>query len=416
MSASASVVPAAGSVAAPSVVVPSAGAAPSAGSAGSVTTGGAAFSVPAFSVPAAGGAPWARTDVSGSAGRIGVVVVVRFGSVTSGGVSATTACSIRCWSASRLWPSSSPTLCSDALTASSSWMATSRCPRLSASWARSSPADTTCAAMIDRARFAKNTSEIAQAGSPGIAVPPLAAAPLSPSATTTTATAARRRGCPGGSDCPAGRARRRNLRVRESRPATDAAVRGRPAAAGAAAAAPATRRTGPAGSPESARGGGPALGRSPAAGSSLTVGRSRSGKSEVSWESVSPAPVSPGSMVPAPTSVDPPAGSESGEPADAVPAVSPTGASATGRRSGASVASWSTQAVSSAIGEAISASGRALAAQAASMAMRGSSGSTRSSAPVRSPPPRASMSASSARTAARSIGSSLSRGSNSRSS
>ena len=171
------------------------------------------------------------------------------------------------------------------------------------------------------------------------------------------------------------------VRVRDSRPATDAAVRG-PAAAGAAAAAPATRRTGPAGSAESAWGRGPALGRSPAAGSSLTVGGSRSGESEVSWESVSPAPVSPGSVVPAPTSVDPPAGSESGELADPVPAVSPTGVSATGRRSGASVGSWPTEAGSSAIGEAVSASGRALAAQAASMAMRGSSGSTRSSAPV----------------------------------
>ena len=66
---------------------------PVAGSAGLATTGGAAASL-----PAARGAPWARTEVSGSVRRLGVVVEVRFGSPGSGGVSAATASSIRCWS------------------------------------------------------------------------------------------------------------------------------------------------------------------------------------------------------------------------------------------------------------------------------------------------------------------------------
>ncbi len=150
------------------------------------------------SLPDVRGAPWARTEVSGSVFRLGVVVEVRFGSPGSGGVSATTASSIRCWSTSRVWPSSSRTLGSVAAIAASSCLASSGCRWLSRSWARSRPALTTCAALIDSARSAKKTLVIAHAGSPGCAVPPLAAAPLTPSAATTTATAARRSGCPGG--------------------------------------------------------------------------------------------------------------------------------------------------------------------------------------------------------------------------
>ena len=79
---------------APSVVVSSvepAAAAAGAGSAGSATTGG----VP-LPASVADGAASARTEVPGLVGRVGVVVDVRFGSTGSGGVSATTASSIRC--------------------------------------------------------------------------------------------------------------------------------------------------------------------------------------------------------------------------------------------------------------------------------------------------------------------------------
>ena len=118
--------------------------------------------------------------MSGSAGRVGVFVAVRPGSDGPGRVSATTARSVRCCSRSCVWPCSLPTLGSDALTASSSRAASSSCPRLSANSARSSPADTTCAALIDRARFAKNTSEIAQAGSPGMRGAPAGGGPAEP--------------------------------------------------------------------------------------------------------------------------------------------------------------------------------------------------------------------------------------------
>jgi len=86
-----------------------------------------------------------------------------------------------------VWPSSSRTLSSDAEIAASTCLAWSGCRWLSRSWARSRPALTTCAASIDSARSAKKTLVIAHAGSPGCAVPPLAAAPLTPSAATTTA-------------------------------------------------------------------------------------------------------------------------------------------------------------------------------------------------------------------------------------
>ena len=94
--------PVAGSVAAespaaPSVVVMSAGAAASAWPAGPVTTGGGALLRVGLLCSGGGRGPWARIDVSGSAGRVGVVVVVRFGSVGSCGVSSTTAWSICCW-------------------------------------------------------------------------------------------------------------------------------------------------------------------------------------------------------------------------------------------------------------------------------------------------------------------------------
>jgi len=146
---------------------------PFAGSAGVATMGGAASSL-----PAARGAPWARTEGSGSVFRLGVVVEVRFGPPGSGDVSAATASSICCWSRSRVWPSSSRTLSSDAEIAASTCLAWSGCRWLSRSWARSRPALTTCAASIDSARSAKKTLVIAHAGSPGCAVPPLAAAPL----------------------------------------------------------------------------------------------------------------------------------------------------------------------------------------------------------------------------------------------
>ena len=390
---------------------------PVAGSAGLTPPGGAALALAAPRGP-----PWARTEVSGSVFRLGVVVAVRFGSPGSGGVSAATASSIRFWSTSRVWPSSSRTLGRDAATAASSCLASSGCRWLSRIWARSRPALTTCAASTDRARSAKKTLVIAHAGSPGCAVPPLAAAPLTPSAATTTATAARRSGCPGGRVWPGGRVRRPAVRRRESRVTTEAA-----AVSAMLGAPPGPSPGSPSGpwSPgrRSAREGRTvpgSAGRSSAVGrcgpASRTVGGSRSGRRSLtpSASSCSGGPVSVAPSSEASPSGDPVlVARTSGWPsaAGSTPTVSSVGAAVTGRsRCGAGPVA------SGAVGcEGAAASGRALAAHAASMAMSGSS-SARSSAPARSPPLRASMSASSARTAARSIGSSLSRGSKSRSS
>ena len=404
----------------PSVVAP---VDPVAGSAGLATTGGAAAGGAALSVPAVRGALWARTEGSGSVFRLGVVVEVRFGSPGSGGVSAATASSIRCWSTSRVWPSSSRTLGSDVAIEASTCLASSGCRWLSRSWARSRLALTTCAAMIDSARSEKKTLVIAHAGSPGCAVPPLAAAPLTPNAATTTATAARRSGCPGGRAWPGGRVRRLAVRTRESRVTTEAA------AVAARCGAPPGPSPGSPSAPWSAgrraaREGRTAPGvaeRCSAVGRrgpiSRTVGGSRSGRRSVR-PSVSSCSADPASGAPS-SEASPPGDpvfgvATSGWPpaATSTPTVSSVGAAVTGRRcpEGPAAATSGSMGCGAAAG-----SGRALAAHAASMAMSGSS-SARSSAPARSPPLRASMSASSARTAARSIGSSLSRGSKSRSS
>ena len=378
------VVPVSLVVSVPPVVVPVvAPVDPVAGPAGLATTGGAGLSLPVVR-----GAPWARTEVSGSVCWLGVVVAVRFGSLGSGSVSAATASSMCCWSASWVWPSSSLTFGNAAATAASTCSG-----QLGLPLANQDPGP--LQARADDLRGLDRPRPIREED---LGDRPCGIAWLcGPAASGGPADTQR------GDDDGNGRAAQRVSRGQGLAGGTGASARGadarRSRVATEAAAAAAVRGAPPGPSPGSPSGPWSAgrrsardgrwcpdlpdgLGRGTRGPDSRTVGGSRSGRRSVT-PSVSSCSGDPASG--APSSEDPAARRPGGRRQDirvaaaagSTPTVSSAGAAVTGRRCGAGPVAATSGSVGA---ERPPESGRALAAHAASMAMSGSS-SARSSAP-----------------------------------